>query len=151
MSRLALRRFPDEVVRRRQGQGAFNKYGEYETAGPSETVFPARVLPLKLADSDFAGGVSLVDRIKVYVPRGIARLRGVGDALTWAGSELQWNGEPLVWGGGDGTLYPEDSVPFLAAFEDRQADVLVYAGVPYIVEESQDWPRYTRAIALRET
>ena len=42
-------------------------------------------------------------------------------------------------------------MPFLAAFEDREADVLVYAGVSYVVEESQDWPRYTRAIALRET
>ena len=40
MRRLALRRFPDEVVRKRQGQGAFNQYGEYETAGPVETVFP---------------------------------------------------------------------------------------------------------------
>ena len=54
-------------------------------------------------------------------------------------------------GGGDGMLHVEDSVPFLAAFEDREADVLVYAGVSYVVEESQDWPRYTRAIALRET
>ena len=48
-------------------------------------------------------------------------------------------------------LHVEDSVPFLAALEDREADVLVYAGVSYVVEESQDWPRYTRAIALRET
>ena len=68
MRRLALRRFPDEVVRKRQGRGAFNSYGEYETAGPTETIFPARVLPLSLTDSDFVGGVSLVERLKVFVP-----------------------------------------------------------------------------------
>ena len=151
MRRLALRRFPDEVVRKRQGQGAFNRYGEYETAGPTETIFPARVLPLSLTDSDFVGGVSLVERIKVFVPRGIARLRGEGDALSWGGAVLTWNGEPIRWGGDDGALIEDETTPFLAAFDDRQADVLVYAGVPYIVEESQDWPRYTRAIVLRET
>ena len=48
-------------------------------------------------------------------------------------------------------MIEDDSIPFLAAFEDRQADVLVYAGAAYVVEESQSWPRYTRAIALRET
>ena len=151
MRRLALRRFPNEVVRKRQGRGAFNSYGEYETAGPTETIFPARVLPLSLTDSDFVGGVSLVERLKVFVPRGIARLRGVGDALTWAGSELQWNGATLRWGGADGSLIEDDSVPFLAAFDDRQADVLVYAGVSYIVEESRSWICYSPAIVLRET
>ena len=126
-------------------------FGEYETAGPVETIFPARVLPLSLEDSDFVGGVSLVERLKIYIPRGIARLRGVGDALSWGGAVLTWNGEPIRWGGDDGALIEDETTPFLAAFDDRQADVLVYAGVPYIVEESQDWPRYTRAIVLRET
>ena len=64
---------------------------------------------------------------------------------------LTWNGEPIRWGGGDGMLFAENSVPFLAAFEDREADTLVYAGIEYIVDESQSWPRYSRAIALRET
>ena len=109
------------------------------------------MLPLSLEDSDFVGVVSLVERRKVFVPRGIARLRGEADALTWAGSVLTWNGEPLVWGGDDGTLIDDDSIPFLAAFDDRQADTLVYAGAAYVVEESQSWPRYSRAIALRET
>ena len=85
------------------------------------------------------------------MPRGIARHRGEADAVTWSGDALTWNGEPLRWGGGDGMLFAENSVPFLAAFEDRQADVLVYAGIEYTVEESQDWPRYTRATVLRET
>ena len=149
--RLALRRFPNQVIRRRQGPGARNEYGEYEPGQIVETIFPARVLPLSLEDSDFVGGASLIERLKVFVPRGIARRRGETDALAWGGSVLTWNGEPLVWGGGDGMLFAEDSIPFLAAFEDRQGDVLVYAGIPYTVEESQSWPRYSRAVALRET
>ena len=151
MRRLALRRFPNEVVRRRQEPGTINFYGEFEPGPVVETIFPAKVLPLSQEDSDFVGGVSLLERLKVYAPRGIARRRGEADALAWAGSVLTWAGEPLVWGGDDGTLIDDGSVPFLAAFEDRQADVLVYAGIEYVVEESQDWPRYTRAIALRET
>ena len=151
MRRLALHRFPHEIIRQRQGPGGFNQFGEFEPGAVVETIYPARVLPLSLEDSDFAGGVSLVERLKVYVPRGIARSRGEADALAWAGSVLTWNGEPLVWGGGDGMLFAEDSIPFLAAFEDRQGDALVFAGVSYVVEESQSWPRYSRAIALRET
>ena len=151
MRRLALRRFPNEVVRRRQGPGTRNFYGEFVPGAIVETIYPARVLPLSLEDSDFAGGVSLLERLKVFVPRGIARRRGEGDVLTWAGAELTWNGEPLRWGGDDGTLIDDDSVPVLAAFDDRHADTLVYAGAAYVVEESQSWPRYSRAIALRET
>ena len=149
--RLALRRFPNEVVRRRQGPGEWNIYGQFDPGKIMETIYPARVLPLTLEDRDFAGGVALFERLKVFVPRGIARRRGEGDALEWGGEVLTWNGEPLRWGGDDGTLIDDDSVPFVAAFEDRQADKMVYAGATYVVEESQSWPRYSRAIALRET
>ena len=149
--RLALRRFPDEVVRRRQGPGDFDQFGESEPGLVEETIFPARVLPLSLEDRDFVGGVSLLERLKVYIPRGIARRRGQGDAVTWNGDMLLWGGDALRWGGGDGALIQDDSIPFLAAFDDRMADVLIYAGAAYVVEESQSWPRYTRAIVLRET
>ena len=149
--RLALRRFPSEVVRRRQGPGTRNFYGEFKHGPVVETIFPAKVLPLSLEDTDFVGGVSLLERLKVFVPRGIARRRGEGDVLEWGGEVLTWSGAPLQWGGGDGTLIDDDSIPFLAAFDDRQADTLVYAGAAYVVEESQSWPRYSRAIALRET
>ena len=149
--RLALRRFPNEVVRRRQAPGGFNQFGEFEPGPVVETIFPARVLPLLLSDSDFVGGVSLLERLKIFVPRGIARRRGQDDALAWHGAVLTWGGDPLRWGGGDGALIEDDSIPFLAAFEDRQADVLVHAGIAYVVEESQSWPRFTRAIVLRET
>ena len=149
--RLALRRFPNEVIRRRQEPGEWNIYGQFDPGPVVETIYPARVLPLSLEDRDFAGGVSLFERLKVFVPRGISRLRGEPNPLEWAGSTLTWNGEPLVWGADDGMLIDDDSVPFLAAFEDRQADILVYAVAAYVVEESQSWPRYSRAIALRET
>ena len=86
------------------------------------------------------------------MPRGIARRRGQGDALTWNGDVLTWNGVPLRWGGDDGALIQDDSIPFLAAFDDRQADVLVLHGHRLMSwRNRQDWPRYTRAIALRET
>ena len=68
------------------------------------------VLPLSLEDSDFVGGVSLLERLKVFVPRGIARRRGQGDALEWGGDVLLWNGSVLRWGGDDGTLIDDDSV-----------------------------------------
>ena len=147
MRRLALRRFPNEVVRRRQAPGAANFYGEFEPGTVIETIYPARVLPLSLEDSDFVGGTSLLERLKVFVPRGIVPVRGEGDALTWAGSVLTWNGAPLRWGGGDGTLVAENSEPFRAAFEDRQADTLVFAGVEYIIEESQSWRPAVRSHA----
>ena len=104
--RLALRRFPNEVVRRRQRPGITNFYGEFEPGPVVETIYPARVLPLSLEDSDVAGGVSLLERLKVYIPRGIARRRGEGDALEWGGEVLTWNGAPLRWGGSDGVLLP---------------------------------------------
>ena len=151
MRRLALRRFPHEIIRQRQGPGTTNFYGEFEPGAINESVFPARVLPLTLEDSDFVGGVSLVERLKVFVPRGIARHRGDGDTLTWNGEALTWNDSPLMWGGGDGTLVSDDTIPLVAAFADRQADKLVYASQTYVVEESQSWPRFVRAIALRET
>ena len=64
--RLALRRFPNEVVRRREGPGDFDEYGEFVAGAIVETIFPARVLPVTLEDSDFVGGVSLLERLKVH-------------------------------------------------------------------------------------
>ena len=58
--RLALRRFPNEVVRRRQGPGGFNRVWRIRAGRRwSKQSIPARVLPLSLEDSDFVGGVSL--------------------------------------------------------------------------------------------
>ena len=151
MRRLALRRFPNEVIRRRQGPGARNKYGDFEPGAIEETIYPARILPMNLEDLDKVGGERLFERLKVYVPRGISRVREEPDVLTWEGSALLWGGEPLVWSLDVGILVENETVPFLAAFEDREADVLVYASISYVVVASQTWPRYSRAIGLRET
>ena len=56
MRRLALRRFPNEIIRRRQGPGGFNFYGEFAEGAVVTAVLPALLQPIKLEDSDFAGG-----------------------------------------------------------------------------------------------
>ena len=56
------------------------------------------VLPLTLEDRDLEGGVNLLERLKIFVPHGIARSRGQGDALTWGDAVLLWNGDPLAMG-----------------------------------------------------
>ena len=62
MRRLALRRFPNEVVRRRQGPGTRNFYSEFVPGAIVETIYPARVLPaMSLSLLKFVGQASLVD------------------------------------------------------------------------------------------
>ena len=68
MTVLAPRRFPDSVVRRRQGPGSYNQFGEFEPGTVEETQMAASVQPLKLEDADAAGGVSVSHRLSVYVP-----------------------------------------------------------------------------------
>ena len=107
------RRFPGTITRRRQGVGDRNTAGEYVPGTMTETDFRASVQPLELEDSDIAGGASLEERLRVYVP--------VPDAL-------------------------------MAAFDDREADEVVYDGTTYTVEESRSWPgSHTRATILRAT
>ena len=62
------RRFPDKITRRRQAPGATNSFGEFQPGATTEVTFAASVQPLKLEDSDLAGGVSLVERWVVFVP-----------------------------------------------------------------------------------
>ena len=113
MVALALKRFPDTITRRRQGPGSYNPFGEYEPGASVDTDLKASVQSLNLTDSDIAGGVSLVERLRIYVRE--------SDAL-------------------------------LAAFDDRQADKVLWRGESYVVEETRAWPgRHTRATILRET
>ena len=77
---LAARRFPDRIVRRREGPGARDRHGEYQPGAVVETEFPASVQPLALADNDIAGGAILADRVKVFIP--------VPDALAAAGESM---------------------------------------------------------------
>ena len=48
-------------------------------------------------------------------------------------------------------VYVPNENALLAAFDDREADKVVYAGETYVVEESRSWPGgHTRATLLRE-
>ena len=111
--RLALRRFPHEVIRRRQAPGAFNEYGEYVEGGTITAVLPASIQPILLSDINAAAGVSLLARLAVFVPVGIERVVAAGEnaGLEWAGEELTWNGEPLTWGGFSAAISFRTSLP----------------------------------------
>ena len=149
--RLALRRFPHEVIRRRQGPGSRNQYGEQVVGGIVTAILPASIQPLSLTDTNTAAGVSLLSRLAVFVPVAVERVVGDGDVLTWAGDDLEWNGAPLQWGGFSGYQASSDS-PLQAAFDDRGADAVEIAGTIFVVEESQLWRgSHCRAVLLRET
>ena len=151
MRRLSLRRFPDVIVRRRQGPGGFNFYGEPEPGAVVTAALPASVQPISLADQNFVGGEMLRERIRVFVPVGVERVAGTGDTLRWFGAVLSWNGSPLSWGGFSGVVVgaPE---PLQAAFDDCGADQVQLGSIVYAVEESQLWSgSHCRATLLRET
>ena len=81
----------------------------------------AAVQPLSLSDSDFAGGAQLRSLIKVYIPQ-----------------SADLNASPLT--------------PILAAaFDEALADMVHWEGRLYTVEESRAWPKFTRAICIRES
>ena len=151
MRRLALRRFPNEIIRRRQGPGDFNEFGEFEPGQIVTVVLPALVQPVKLEDANFVGGVQLLERLKVYVPTGIERVVTPGDTLSWYGEALRWHGEPLMWGGFIGYRTGDEN-PLAAAFDDREADTVEIGTARFAVEESELWPgSHCRAVLLRET
>ncbi len=66
--RLAARRFPDTVTRKRMMPGRFNQFGEYEPGQTVDTELRASIQPLSLEDADSAGGVQVSHRLSVYVP-----------------------------------------------------------------------------------
>ena len=151
MKRPSLRRFPDEIVRRRQHAGSRNEFGEFEPGATVETILPASVQPLGVNDLDQSEGERLSDRRKVYVLAGIARRVGGADRVTWGSDTLLWNGAAITWGGAADAFVADDTEPLRAAFEDRQADQVVVGGDVFTVEESQSWPNHTEATLLRET
>ena len=138
-------------MRRRQGPGDFNEYGEFEEGQIVTVVLPAVVQPVKLEDANFVGGVQLVERLKVYVPTGIERIVTPGDVLSWYGEALRWNGAALMWGGFIGYRTGDEN-PLAAAFDDREADTVEIGTTRYVVEESELWRGgHVRAILLRAT
>ena len=67
--RLAARRFPDTITRRRRMPGYYHdQTGAYVEGSVEEVDLRASVQPLAIEDSDFVGGALLVERAKVYVP-----------------------------------------------------------------------------------
>ena len=68
MTRLAARRFPDTITRKRTAPGRYNQYGEYEPGMVTETELRASLQPMSLKDADFAGGVQVSHRLSVHVP-----------------------------------------------------------------------------------
>ena len=118
----------------------------------TRSILPAAVQPVLLEDVNQEGGVQVSERLKAFVPVGIERTIRLGEILTWNHEALTLGGEPLRWGGGAGELVPGDRNPLLAAFEDREADEVEYAGYMFVVEESVFWPNsHCRVILLRET
>ena len=68
MRRLAARRFPHTVTRRRQAPGGHNQFGEYEPGAIEEEAFRASVQPMTLEDADAVGGVQVSHRLSVFIP-----------------------------------------------------------------------------------
>ena len=148
---LPLRRFPQELIRRREGTGDFNFYGEPIPGDVVTAVLPASIQPISLQDQNFVGGEMLRERMRVFVPTGVEVVVGDGDVLTWAGDTLEWNGSPLQWGGFTGYVGGSED-PLAAAFDDIGADKVDIGGTIFVVEESQLWPgSHCRAVLLRET
>ena len=148
MRRLSLRRFPHGVVRRRQQPGMRNQFGEFVPGQTVEVILPASIQPAKLEELALPEGSRYSERLVVFVPVGVERVVGSGEIISWAGDELLLNGEPVQWGG----TIAGDSEPLAAAFEEAEADEVLYAGLSYVVEESQLWPgSHVKAVLLRET
>ena len=79
--RLAARRFPDSIIRRREEPGYRDKNGEWVPGATVETTLRASVQPLKLEDADTVAGVRVQDRRKAYIPVPDA-LRAAADDAT---------------------------------------------------------------------
>ena len=147
----AIRRFPEFIVRRRQGPGMRNDYGEFVPGAIVTAVLPASVQPIRLEDLNLPEGERLSERLRVYVPAGIHRVVGTPDMFGWNGDRFLWNGQPFAWGGDD-RFVPGDRNPLIAAFGDARGDEVEIESTVYAVEESQLWPgSHTRAVLLRET
>ena len=80
MTRLAARRFPDIITRRRESPGRRNERGRYERGVVVETELRASVQPLSLEDQDLPEGTRVHDRLKVFVPEPDALIAAFEDA-----------------------------------------------------------------------
>ena len=77
--RLAVRRFPATITRKRQTPGHRNEFGEWVPGEVTETEFPANVQPISLEDEDAVEGSRLDERLTVYIPQPQALLAAFDD------------------------------------------------------------------------
>ena len=75
------RRFPDTITRLRTAPADRSAAGEYVEGTVTSTEHRASVQPIALTDTDIVGGVSLVERFKVYVPEPDALRAAFDDSI----------------------------------------------------------------------
>ena len=68
MTRLAVRRFPHEIIRARTGASMINEYGEPSPGAVTHKALRANLQPVSRQDLDLVGGDRLLERITAYVP-----------------------------------------------------------------------------------
>ena len=73
-----------EITRLREAPGAYDDTGCWQRGAVTETTMLASVQPLVLEGADLAGGVSLIERLKVYAPS-VEYVAAHGDRLMWGG------------------------------------------------------------------
>ena len=144
---LAARRFPTKIIRLRQAPGRFNQYGEFEAGPTFETLLSANVQPVSLADSDITGGAQLIERLKVFVPYAPEIVSHEPNLMRWGMDLLRWGADRLTFG--QRAIYGTQGPSLAAAFEDKGADHVRYLGKIYVVEESETWGDFVRAVLLR--
>ena len=144
--RLSARRFPDTIIRRREMPGHRDALGEWHPGQSVEAELRASVQPLKLEDTELAGGDQLVHRLKCFVLPRRERISTAAATLLWNGDPLTLYGDPLTWGAG---FEITDRHALAAAFEQAGADKVIVEGAVFVVEESRTWRSFTRATLLR--
>ena len=68
MTRLAVRRFPHEIIRARTGASMINEYGEPIPGAVAHKALRANLQPVSRQDLDLIGGNRLLERVVAYVP-----------------------------------------------------------------------------------
>ena len=138
-----------EITRRRTSAGHRDEYGRWVEGDTTETRLLASVQPLVLEDIDVAGNAAqLSERVKAFVlPVEYAAARG--DRLTWGADVLAWGADVLRWAAAGGLQ--DAAAPVLAAaFDEAEADRIIYSGRTFVVESSVGWGSHTEAVLLRE-
>ena len=146
--KLATRRFPDTIIRRREMPGMRNAYGEWVPGETADVEMRAHVLPLKTEDADLEAGAQVRRRLKLFVLPFRSRVSTAAATLLHNGNPLTLHGSPLTLFAGFETM---DADALAAAFEAAGADRVIIDGVEFVVESSQNWRSYSRATILRET